>query len=415
MEKQAMSKASQTDLSPKLAVERAKALRPLLIEEQAATEARTFYSSELHQKLVAAGLFELTHPRKYGGYEFGLDTFFRVVVEISRGCGSSGMLYALAAGHTIGLAAYWPEQVQEEVLGQGPFIAPLTVEPELTAEKVDGGWRLNGTVSLCTGAPYANYFWGHATTDARTADGEPIEILEVLVPSSEWTMLDDWHGTLGMRGSGSQSLKIDNGFIADRFAVENSYNLGYELKDGSTPGARLHGNSLYVGRPSGWFSTSFTAIAVGLAHAAVDAYGELMQTEGTKIPPIISRKQDDEYLSWYGDGIGRAAAADGMLSAAVQHMQQKAEAGDFTVEDDLLVTRLSLETVSHCYETVHRLIRTAGPEHIRYGTRIERVYRDISQLYFHDGYILECDTAARDLARLRLGVPAPKGARTLIG
>ena len=45
----------------------ADALRPRLLEEQAATEQRAKYSEELHETFRDAGFYRLLVPRRYGG------------------------------------------------------------------------------------------------------------------------------------------------------------------------------------------------------------------------------------------------------------------------------------------------------------------------------------------------------------
>src|SRR3546814_14225395 len=71
-------------------IARAKALRPTLVPLQAEVEARTFYSEETHRRFKEAGFYRILTPKKYGGFEFGMDTFFKVILEITAGCPSTG-------------------------------------------------------------------------------------------------------------------------------------------------------------------------------------------------------------------------------------------------------------------------------------------------------------------------------------
>src|SRR2546429_3611534 len=78
---------------------RAEALRPFLRERQAATERAGRLLDETHAAFVDAGFYRTIQPRRFGGYEFGLRDFVRVMSEVSRGCPSSGWVLALTAGH----------------------------------------------------------------------------------------------------------------------------------------------------------------------------------------------------------------------------------------------------------------------------------------------------------------------------
>ena len=43
-----------------------------------------------------------------------------------------------------------------------------------------------------------------------------------VAPRSEWTMLDDWGHTLGLKGSGSNSIVFDGGRIPEYFALPDT-------------------------------------------------------------------------------------------------------------------------------------------------------------------------------------------------
>ncbi|MGE2716237.1 acyl-CoA dehydrogenase family protein [Mycolicibacterium litorale] len=393
-------------------VARARALVPLIVDQADRTEKQTFYSEEIHQAFLDNGLYMINHPKRYGGYELGLDTFYKVLVEIASGDASTAWCFGIGTGHTIALAAYWPEEVQQEVLTQGPFICPATWKPEGVARRVEGGWEITGTFHYASGSPYANYFWSHALTEEPGEDGEP-RIVQFLMPRSSWERLDDWGSTLGLRGSGSHSIRMEKAFAPDRFVILDSTFMDFDPAV-SAVGAKLHGNPLYNGRPDSWFSTEFTAFAVGLAKGGLQAYADLMN-KSTPIPPIVTRSEDYDYQLWYGEAYARVIAAESILDGAVRHMEKQSANGTFAIEDDLLATRLGTEVIAMCWETVHRYFaRTGGSAQMRAGTRIDRIFRDMAQLMSHNGFVLTGDVASRDLARLAFGVKPGAGTRSLL-
>ena len=67
-------------------------------------------------------------PRRFGGYEFELDTFLRITVELSRGCPSSGWVFGLMAAHNL-IVGLFEEQGQIELFGDGDFRCPLSNLP----------------------------------------------------------------------------------------------------------------------------------------------------------------------------------------------------------------------------------------------------------------------------------------------
>src|SRR5262245_34648960 len=94
-------------------IERAIALRPKLIEQQAEVAKRTYYSPEMHEEFTRAGFYRMFMPRRYGGFEVSVPTFMRVVVEIARGCPSTGWCLALASNHALMTGSWFPEQTQD--------------------------------------------------------------------------------------------------------------------------------------------------------------------------------------------------------------------------------------------------------------------------------------------------------------
>ncbi|WP_240634584.1 MULTISPECIES: hypothetical protein [Streptomyces] len=72
-----------------------------------------------------------------------------------------------------------------------------------------------------------------------------------VAPRAIWTVVDDWHGVLGLRGSGSNSIRIDQGRIPAHFTQEVSL-LDLPV-EGGTPDSKLHGNALYAGRAPSFF------------------------------------------------------------------------------------------------------------------------------------------------------------------
>src|SRR6202161_3895131 len=103
---------------------RAEALRPLLRERQTECEELGELSDDTNDRFLAAGFYRILQPRRFGGYEFALPDFIRVMIAVARGCSESAWVLALTSGHTV-LAAQLSATAQREVFGvTGDFRAP---------------------------------------------------------------------------------------------------------------------------------------------------------------------------------------------------------------------------------------------------------------------------------------------------
>jgi len=397
----------EPDLTPDELIARAIAMRPKLIAAQAETEERTYYSEEIHQDLLASGFYRLYIPRRYGGYEFDAPTYMRVVIELSRGCVSSGWCAALAAAHALQIASWFEERAQAEIFGDGDFRAASVAAPIGTARPVEDAWELNGKVGYCSGIPYSTHYMGQALIADQ--DGTPSERMMLFVaPRSEFTMLDDWGDLLGLKGSGSQSIVFENGMIPAHWALEDTLMVDFDVS-GGTPGLRLHGNPLYGGRALACFTMTLGAIMVGAAYQALDEYEILLDTKLTHLPPLQPRRLDPDFQRWFGSALAKVATAEAaLLNCADQHMEicaRAAEGAPYTYGDDMRLGCIAREVMIQTWEVMQsELFRTAGSSAGARGQRLERIYRDMSIGNSHRNTMLR-EWAFGELAREYLGLP----------
>jgi 3-hydroxy-9,10-secoandrosta-1,3,5(10)-triene-9,17-dione monooxygenase len=397
----------EPDLTPEQLIARAVALRPKLIAAQAETEERTYHSQEIHQELLDAGFYRLYVPRRYGGYEFDAPTYMRAVIELSRGCVSTGWCAGLAAAHALQIASWFEEQAQDEIFGDGDFRCASVAAPIGPAARTQHGWELNGKVSYCSGIPYSTHYMGQALIAGD--DGQVTErMLLFVAPRSEFEILDDWGELLGLKGSGSQSITFDHGAIPAHWGLEDTMMVDVDVS-GGTPGLRLHGNPLYNGRAMACFTMSLGAVMVGAAYQALDEYELLLDSRQTIMPPIQPRRFDPDYQRWFGSALAKIATAEAaLLNCADQHMElcrRAADGAPYTYGDDHRLGAIAREVMIQAWEIVQsEIYRTAGSAAAARGQRMERIYRDMSIGNSHRNTVLR-EWAFGELAREHLGLP----------
>jgi 3-hydroxy-9,10-secoandrosta-1,3,5(10)-triene-9,17-dione monooxygenase len=401
----------EPDLTPDQLVARAVALRPELIERQADAEQRTYYSDEMHQKFLDAGFYRTYVPRRFGGYEFDVKTMTRIQLELARGDMSTAWCMGLASNHALQVASWFGEEAQVEALGDGNFRAASVAAPTVMATPVDGGWELNGTIAYCSGIPYSNWYMGQAIMPGKQDNGEP-RVMLFIAPESEWEMLNDWGDQLGLRGSGSQSIRFEGGRLASHLVLEDTAMIDVDPSNG-TPGLALHGNPLYCGRALCVFTMSVAGLVVGGAYNALDEYETWLRNKTTPLPPIVKRTQDPDFQRWYGSALAKISTAEAaLMNCADRHMElcrlQASGERPYTWEDDLHLSTIAREAIIQAWEAVENdLYRTIGSSAAKSGQRFERLYRDLSMAAGHRNTMMR-DPLVRQLAQLRLGV-VPEG------
>lgn len=398
------------DLTSDEIIARTRAIAQTLVPRQAETEQRTFYAEDTHEDFSRSGLYRILVPRRYGGYEFGVDTFFRVVMALARGCPSTAWMYCLGVTHALPAATFFNERAQDEMFKSGEFICPATIVPSGTARREsDGTWAISGTWKYCSGSPYATHFIGHALVPGPP--DQPPRTVMFILPRDQWQRLDDWGQQLGLRGSGSHSISVADARVPADFVLED-FHLSQVSVDGGTPGLELHGSPQYGGGPASYMVLEITSLAVGIAQGALDAYEDLMRDRTTLFPPIVARAQNPDFQFWYAEAAGMIGAAEAAVLNAIQQWSDIcAEGSGFTREQDLRITLICRHVVKLCWHAVERyLFPTAGSSSARHGERIERVWRDLSMLHSHAGFAVFLPSlAAREYTATRFGLVEPAG------
>jgi len=393
----------EPDLTPDGMIARAAGFRAQLVAEQAETERRTYFSPDLHEAFRDAGFYRLYVPRRYGGYEFGVPTFVRVVQEIARGCVSTAWCLGLSMNHALQVGSWWSPGAQDAIFGDGEFRASSVAQPVGTATPQDGGWRIDGQVAFASGSPYATHYMGQVLTAE-----DPPRLLAFVAPRSEWEMLDDWGDMLGLKGSGSHSLRFEGTRIPADWAIELNM-LDVDVA-GGTPGSALHGNPMYAGRAMCIFTLTLAAIMVGGVRNALDEYERVMRTKKTALPPFGLRIHDRQFQEWYGRAYARVRLAEAaLIDTAEQHMElcRRTVEDDepATYAEDMALAGIARELMILCWDIMqHDLWQTVGAGIARDDERMARVFRDLSVAAAHRNPMLR-DMWYGEIGRGALGEP----------
>jgi Cobalamin-independent synthase, Catalytic domain len=167
----------EPDLTPETVIARARAMIPAIRDQQDEAERLGHHTAELDRQFAEAGFYRILQPRRFGGYEFGLPTFWQVMLAVSAGDPGTGWGLTLGAHHALVVGAYFSEDGQRDIFGPaGDFRCPHRPPPMGTAEpagkragEVGGGYVVSGTWDYCSGIAYATHFMGNAMV-AGTAD-----------------------------------------------------------------------------------------------------------------------------------------------------------------------------------------------------------------------------------------------------
>lgn len=364
-------------------LEAARVLRPLLRENQARTEEEGRYSPEVHEYFVEHGFYKTLLPQRFGGLELSPDAYFAVIAEIGRGCPSTAWSLSLASAHTLTLSSYWPLAAQERIFGQhGYMVAPASGNPRSsTITPVEGGYRISGTWRYCSGAPYSTHFF--PTVLIPATDETPERRAWAVLERSQYEVLNDWggdRGPIGMRGSGSNGIKVEDAFVPEELVVDEYFATGMATP---TIGYEIHGNPMYSGAFFGFAEGEVTAATLGAGYAALDEYERIIQTTRAPFHPgSPARDTLEDYLKPFGIALAKLDAAAGALFDTGRRYEEYgrrlvAGEGVFDESSAMRLNNAYLIAEELVWEAVQLLMRMAGTTFTMDGQRMQRYFRDL--------------------------------------
>ncbi|ONK67936.1 uncharacterized protein A4U43_C05F5400 [Asparagus officinalis] len=172
-------------------------------------------------------LHGITAPEEYGGLGLGYLYHCIAMEEISRASGSVGLSYGAHSNLCINQLVrnasaaqkqkYLPKLISGEHVGalamSEPNAGSDVVSMKCKAEKVDGGYVINGNKMWCTNGPIAETLVIYAKTDITAGSkGITAFIIEKGMPGFSTAQKLD---KLGMRGSDTCELVFENCFVPD--------------------------------------------------------------------------------------------------------------------------------------------------------------------------------------------------------
>jgi len=393
----------EANLTPAELIRRAKAMRPMLRERQDSVEAAGCVSEDTNSQFIAAGFYRVLQPRCFGGYEFDLPTFLRVMIEIARGCSDSGWVLALTAGHAF-LMASFPEAGQHEAFGdRGEFRAPSVALPGGIAVPVDGGFRVKGAWDYTSGCELATHFIGACLIQGE-GPAAPGWAAFVLFDRAHYRIVDNWH-VIGMQGTSSRRVVIEEMFVPAHRVLALSDASGQYIHP--RPGSLIHANPFYRGRIASMLVSEVAAVAVGIGRGALDFYEEILRNKKTSFPPFRPRAEEIEYERHFGEAQSLVDTAEAaLLQMAADYMERaRRDAEDgipFSDEDDRRFLQIEQQCVRLCWDAVDLMLRTSGTSAASKTAPLGRYFRNLAVIRTH--VTMQRDHTAANTARLHFGL-----------
>jgi 3-hydroxy-9,10-secoandrosta-1,3,5(10)-triene-9,17-dione monooxygenase len=380
-------------------------LLPAVLARAEETERRRAVPAESMAALRDAGLFRAFVPRAYGGDERSLGEVLDAATEIAAACPSTAWVGTLFAMHSV--AACWLERRgQDEIFADGPDV-PIasSVAPMGTIDEADGGYRLAGRWSFCSGVDHAAWIMVGATLKPVATDA-PAEYVFSFVRKAEASVIDDWH-VAGLRGTGSRSFELQDVFVPRHRAV-----FVRTAHEGTAPGLAIHRQPFYRLPWYPVFISAFPAIGLGAALAMLEGFRSHIggRVDGFSGAPFSAQA---------GAAL-RMADAAARIDAARLLFRRDLAALDRAAREDRPLLPGEFERIMYdapfvmdsCSRAALELFRGSGGSALRDSHPLQRHFRDVHAMTQHVAMDLDRagETYGRALfanAALALGAREP--------
>jgi 3-hydroxy-9,10-secoandrosta-1,3,5(10)-triene-9,17-dione monooxygenase len=391
-------------LTPDELLRRASALRPLLRARQADCEALGQVPDDVNADLIRKGFYRIIQPRRFGGYEFDVPTFYRVMMEVARGCPETGWVLALTEGHPLMVASF-PLEAQRELYGNdGEMRCPASFNPPGVAVPAKDGYRITGSWPSASGVDHGT----HAMTSVsvKESGGSP-RLLQVLFDRAQFQIVDDWQ-VVGMRGTGSKRIVVEDVFVPAHRTVET---LGPGRGAEPRVRPRLFDNPMYLGRIQCFLVGEAASVSVGAARGALDVYEEILRSKRTNYPPYQERGKEPEFQQHYGRALALISTAEAALVRAgenyMDYVREQAAGGRaFDDEREQQLVLIEQQAIRLAWEAVELMFRSSGTsDTAKEGAMLGRIYRNMAVINTHPA--LQLERMSIVAARTRLGLTAP--------
>ena len=337
-------------------------LGPLFAERASVHDADDTFVADNFADLKARGVFAAGVPRELGGGGAPYPELCDMLRTLARYCGSTALVLSMHS-HVVATAVWrWrrerePERLLRRVADENLMFVSSGASDWLTAsgtaERDEGGWRINARKIFVSGIPAGDLFMTQAIYDDPQAGPT---VLHVAIPVTDPGIApqDNWY-VLGMGGTGSQDVVVKDVFVPD--------------------------SAVLLRRPAGKWSPPFhlnpgliplplvCAVYLGVAEAARD-----------KALAIARKRSDDPGLPYLIGEMENDLASARMAHRDMVEAADTGEPGPQTTNriwiGRTLVGRAAIRVVEKAMEA-------AGGSSFYRASGLEQSFRDIQGARFH--------------------------------
>ena len=255
-------------------VARARAMIPALAQRSLEGRRQRRIPDETIADMQRAGFFRVLQPKRWGGYEMDLHTFYEIQLALAEGDMSTAWIYGVSGVHPWFMALLDDRAAQEVWRSDTSALICSSLMPAGRATPAEGGYRLSGRWRYASCCEHCD--WALLGAMLATGNGGPPEGRIFLLPRKDYGTIDTWQVS-GLQATGSWDVSVDDVFVP---AHRSQSMLDNFLLKG--PGQALNTSSLYRLPFGQIFVRGISTAALGALQGMLNAFLDYGRTRVTR-------------------------------------------------------------------------------------------------------------------------------------
>ncbi|TIC83908.1 flavin-dependent monooxygenase [Nocardioides sp. GY 10113] len=321
------------------------------------------------KELEETGFFRLFQPRRFDGLEADPLAFYSAVRDIASADGSTGWIASVVGVHPWQVALF-SDEAQQAVWGADTSVRlSSSYAPTGKAVQTEGGFMLSGKWSFSSGCDHCS--WVLLGGLVFNTEGQVVDFRTFMVPREKYEIVDVWN-TVGLRGTGSNDIIVEETFIPEAFTLSMG-----ETGQCKGPGQEINTSDLYKLPFHSIFTSTIATPIIGMARGAYAEHVD-MQQKRVRAAYLGEKASLDPFSAVR---IARASseidAAWALLMSNLAEEQAHVARGEqIPLELRLRVRRDQVLGTARAIEAIDTLFEASGGRALAEGTYLQRVWRD---------------------------------------
>jgi 3-hydroxy-9,10-secoandrosta-1,3,5(10)-triene-9,17-dione monooxygenase len=255
-------------------IARARAMIPALAQRSLEGRRQRRVPDETIADMQHAGFFRVLQPKRWGGYEMDLHTFYEIQLALAEGDMSTAWIYGVSGVHPWFMALLDDRAAQEVWRSDTSVLICSSLMPAGRATPVEGGYRLSGRWRYASCCEHCD--WALLGAMVATDGGGASEGRIFLLPRQDYGTIDTWQVS-GLQATGSWDVSVEDVFVPAYRSQSMRDN--FLLKG---PGQALNTSSLYRLPFGQIFVRGISTAALGALQGMLNAFLDYGKTRVTR-------------------------------------------------------------------------------------------------------------------------------------